>query len=205
MLTLTEEKQHRIRSMAYKNHLGCEMLQKVWYKVMSHAKLPSFPSRNDIHYDILQEFMSEMRLESSPKVVYIRMRTKNRTQVPKADLTIHLQPRAMNNGYSQSPTASTSASLPPDPTEVLDKLRELVTPAYLQHETSAVHIRAMALTGRLKSLYRQANAATRQHKEQTAAARQEMDQSHLQLQNLLYEKRHLEREIEKCRQFAYAP
>jgi len=29
-----------------------------------------------------------------------------------------------------------------------------------------------------------------------------MDQSHLGLQNLLYEKRHLEREIEKCRQFA---
>jgi THO complex subunit 5 len=29
-----------------------------------------------------------------------------------------------------------------------------------------------------------------------------MDQSHLDLQNLLYEKRHLEREIGKCRQFA---
>ncbi|KAI0284943.1 THO complex, subunit 5 [Russula aff. rugulosa BPL654] len=29
-----------------------------------------------------------------------------------------------------------------------------------------------------------------------------MDQTHLRLQNLLYEKRHLEREIEKCRQFA---
>lgn len=98
---------------------------------------------------------------------------------------------------------SSTTSLPPDPTEVLEKLRELVSPAYLQHDTSAVHIRAMALTGRLKSLYRQANVATRFHKEETAASRQEMDQSHLQLQNLLYEKRHLEREIEKCRQFAY--
>ncbi|KAF8450732.1 THO complex, subunit 5 [Boletus edulis BED1] len=29
-----------------------------------------------------------------------------------------------------------------------------------------------------------------------------MDQTHLGLQNLLYEKRHLEREIDKCRQFA---
>ncbi|CDO76274.1 hypothetical protein BN946_scf184470.g32 [Trametes cinnabarina] len=29
-----------------------------------------------------------------------------------------------------------------------------------------------------------------------------MDQTYLGLQNLLYEKRHLEREIEKCRQFA---
>jgi THO complex subunit 5 len=65
-----------------------------------------------------------------------------------------------------------------------------------------MHIRAMALIGRLKSLYRAANTATRSKKEETAAARQEMDQSHLHLQNLLYEKRHLEREIEKCRQFA---
>lgn len=101
--------------------------------------------------------------------------------------------------------SSTTTSLPPDPSEVLDKLRELVSPAFLQHDTSVVHIRAMALAGRLKSLYRQANVATRIHKEQTAAARQEMDQSHLQLQNLLYEKRHLEREIEKCRQFAWVP
>ncbi|CAA7259777.1 unnamed protein product [Cyclocybe aegerita] len=60
----------------------------------------------------------------------------------------------------------------------------------------------MALIGRLKSLYRAANAATRARKEETTAARLEMDQSHLTLQNLLYEKRHLEREIEKCRQFA---
>ncbi len=37
----------------------------------------------------------------------------------------------------------------------------------------------------------------------TADARQDMDQTHLRLQNLLYEKRHLEREIDKCRQFAY--
>jgi len=92
--------------------------------------------------------------------------------------------------------------LPPSPDEVLDKLRDLVSPSYLQQDTAAMHIRAMALIGRLKSLYRAANTATRSKKEETAAARQEMDQSHLHLQNLLYEKRHLEREIEKCRQFA---
>ena len=66
-----------------------------------------------------------------------------------------------------------------------------------------LNIRAMALIGRLKSLNRAANNATRLHKDVTAEARLEMDESHLQLQNLLYEKRHLEREIEKCRQFAY--
>ncbi|KIM46171.1 hypothetical protein M413DRAFT_305729 [Hebeloma cylindrosporum] len=92
--------------------------------------------------------------------------------------------------------------LPPSPDEVLDKLRDLVSPSYLQQDTAAMHIRAMALIGRLKSLYRAANTATRSRKEETSAARQEMDQSHLHLQNLLYEKRHLEREIEKCRQFA---
>ncbi|KJA30261.1 hypothetical protein HYPSUDRAFT_175624 [Hypholoma sublateritium FD-334 SS-4] len=92
--------------------------------------------------------------------------------------------------------------LPPSPDDVLNKLRDLVSTAYLQQDTAAMHIRAMALIGRLKSLYRAANTATRVNKEATAGARQEMDQSHLNLQNLLYEKRHLEREIEKCRQFA---
>ncbi|KDR83725.1 hypothetical protein GALMADRAFT_236072 [Galerina marginata CBS 339.88] len=90
----------------------------------------------------------------------------------------------------------------PSPDEVLDKLRDLSSSNHLQQDTAAMHIRAMALIGRLKSLYRAANTATRFKKEETAAARQEMDQSHLNLQNLLYEKRHLEREIEKCRQFA---
>ncbi|TFK43516.1 Fms-interacting protein-domain-containing protein [Crucibulum laeve] len=92
--------------------------------------------------------------------------------------------------------------LPPSPDEVVDKLRELVSETYLGHDTAALHIRAMALIGRLKALNRAANTATRIRKEATAAARQDMDQSHLGLQNLLYEKRHLEREIEKCRQFA---
>jgi len=90
----------------------------------------------------------------------------------------------------------------PTSDEVLDKLRELVSPSHLQHDSAALHIRAMALMGRLKSLNRASNTATRVAKEKTAEARQEMDQSHLNLQNLLYEKRHLEREIEKCRQFA---
>lgn len=95
---------------------------------------------------------------------------------------------------------SMHASTPSD--EVLEKLRELVSPSYSEHDAAALHIRAMALMGRLKSLHRASNTATRLAKEKTADARQEMDQSHLNLQNLLYEKRHLEREIEKCRQFA---
>lgn len=91
---------------------------------------------------------------------------------------------------------------PPSPDDIVQKLCDLVTPSS-QNDSSALQIRAMALVGRLKSLNRDANTATRIHKDATSAARHDMDQSHLGLQNLLYEKRHLEREIEKCRQFAY--
>lgn len=97
---------------------------------------------------------------------------------------------------------TTTLQLPPSPDEVIDKLRELVSPPLQSHDPAAINIRAMALISRLKSLNRAANNATRLHKDVTAEARHDMDQSHLQLQNLLYEKRHLEREIEKCRQFA---
>ena len=86
--------------------------------------------------------------------------------------------------------------------EVFDKLRLLVEEPLPSQDASALQVTAMALITRLKYLNRSANAATRHKKETTAEARQDMDQSHLGLQNLLYEKRHLEREIEKCRQFA---
>ncbi|KAG6873318.1 hypothetical protein C0995_000471 [Termitomyces sp. Mi166 len=92
--------------------------------------------------------------------------------------------------------------VPPSTDDVFDKLRDLVSPNHLPQDVAAMHIRAMALMGRLKALHRASNTATRIRKEATSEARQEMDHSHLGLQNLLYEKRHLEREIEKCRQFA---
>ncbi|KAJ7682786.1 Fms-interacting protein-domain-containing protein [Mycena polygramma] len=85
---------------------------------------------------------------------------------------------------------------------VIDSFRALVDPETPTKDIAALRIRAAALTGRLKSLARAANSATRATKNLTAAARHDMDQSLLGLQNLLYEKRHLEREIEKCRQFA---
>ncbi|THH14685.1 hypothetical protein EW146_g5676 [Bondarzewia mesenterica] len=94
------------------------------------------------------------------------------------------------------------SSLPPSPDAVLDSLRDLVSPNLLDKDPSTVHIRSGALFARLKALNRLANAATKTHKQSTADARHEMDQTHLELQNLLYEKRHLEREIDKCRQFA---
>ena len=84
--------------------------------------------------------------------------------------------------------------------DVIDSLRELVAPGV--QDSMALHARAIGLVARLKALNRASNNATRIHKEATTEARQEMDQAHLNLQNLFYEKRHLEREIEKCRQFA---
>ncbi|KAH7914340.1 Fms-interacting protein-domain-containing protein [Hygrophoropsis aurantiaca] len=81
-------------------------------------------------------------------------------------------------------------------------LQELVSPDNVSADPNTLHIKASALVARLKALNRNANAATRAHKQATTEARQEMDQTHLGLQNLLYEKRHLEKEIDKCRQFA---
>lgn len=90
-----------------------------------------------------------------------------------------------------------------DPGAVIEQLQELVSDRFSNTDPANMHIRASALIARLKALNRNANAATRVHKQVTAEARQDMDQTHLGLQNLLYEKRHLEREIEKCRQFAF--
>lgn len=64
------------------------------------------------------------------------------------------------------------------------------------------HILSAALLSRLKSINRTANTNTKQYRQLTADARIALNESNLGLQNLMYEKRHLEREIEKCRQFA---
>ncbi|KAH8094791.1 Fms-interacting protein-domain-containing protein [Cristinia sonorae] len=96
----------------------------------------------------------------------------------------------------------TTHVLPPNPDAVVDGLRDLASSSYLNHDATTIHIRAGALFARLKALNRACNTATRTHKQIAADARHDMDQTHLGLQNFLYEKRHLEREIEKCRQFA---
>lgn len=87
---------------------------------------------------------------------------------------------------------------------VIQHLHGLTDPSTTaNYDPQVVQTRAMALFGQLKAHNRAANGQTRSHKQATADARTQMDQAHLALQNLLYEKRHLEREIEKCRQFAY--
>ena len=91
-------------------------------------------------------------------------------------------------------------------------------PALTSHERHIQRIRELVSTGlpdldallteggtlfaQLKAINRATNVATRDHKQRTSEARQSMDHTHLGLQNLMYERRHFEKEIEKCRQFA---
>jgi THO complex subunit 5 len=103
---------------------------------------------------------------------------------------------------TNAPTDSIGRTLPPTPDAVVENLRDLASSLHLHSSESLVNIRAGALLARLKGLNRAANVATRAHKQATSDVRHDMDQTYLGLQNLLYEKRHLEREIEKCRQFA---
>lgn len=111
--------------------------------------------------------------------------------------------------FAMTTTAGDDAGRPtpapiPAADDVFAALRALVedsvTPA--SDDAAAVRIRAGALFARLRALNRSANATIRAHKQATADARLKLDHTHLGLQNLLYEKRHLVREIEKCRQFA---
>ncbi|KAG1768196.1 Fms-interacting protein-domain-containing protein [Suillus occidentalis] len=86
--------------------------------------------------------------------------------------------------------------------QAIKHFQELVSSDLSNVDPTSIQIRANALVARLKALNRNANAATRACKQATTEARHDMDQTHLGLQNLLYEKRHLEREIDKCLQFA---
>jgi THO complex subunit 5 len=60
---------------------------------------------------------------------------------------------------------------------------------------------ANSLFAKLKALTAEAHAITRRYKQQTSESRALMEESLLKLQNLLYEKQHLEKEIEKCREY----
>jgi THO complex subunit 5 len=55
----------------------------------------------------------------------------------------------------------------------------------------------------LRGLHRAACFSARDTKAVTAEARQQVDRLHLQLQNLYYEQRHLQGEIEACESFRY--
>jgi THO complex subunit 5 len=56
----------------------------------------------------------------------------------------------------------------------------------------------------LRGLHRAAHLKARETKALTAEARQEVDRLHLQLQNLYYEQKHLQGEIQACESYEYA-
>lgn len=56
----------------------------------------------------------------------------------------------------------------------------------------------------LRTLYTHAVMSTRGTKQTTSEARAEVDRLHLQLQNLIYEQRHLKGEIAACEGYKYA-
>jgi len=90
--------------------------------------------------------------------------------------------------------------LPPAAEPLLTHIKNLASPNNPDLET--LSIKALASFARLKAINRESHAAVRAHKLATTDARLAMDQTHLDMQNLMYEKRHLENEIEKCTQFA---
>ena len=82
----------------------------------------------------------------------------------------------------------------------IQRIRELASTTL--PDSDALLTEGGTLFAQLKAINRATNVATRDHKQHTAEARQAMDHTHLGLQNLMYERRHFEKEIEKCRQFA---
>lgn len=85
---------------------------------------------------------------------------------------------------------------------IFSQLRQLAEPVNLNAPGIAAQARGTALFARLMAVNRAAGIVLRKHKQACGDARTELEHTQLGLQNLLYEKRHLEREIEKCRQFA---
>jgi hypothetical protein len=132
------------------------------------------------------------------------MPRSKQTRSAPAPLTPALTPTSSTTHIAHTPDPFISPSCD----AVISQLRDLVDPTRTPLDSinlETMHIRAGALIAQLKAINREANAASRSRKQVTTEARHEMDQSHLGLQNFLYEKRHLEREIEKCRQFACVP
>jgi THO complex subunit 5 len=83
---------------------------------------------------------------------------------------------------------------------LLQELDSLVSPtSSLPHDV--VRSSSGSITAQLRDHSRQLTAIVRDAKQHSSEIRLSKDQAQLGLQNLLYERRHLEREIDKCRQF----
>lgn len=68
-------------------------------------------------------------------------------------------------------------------------------------DTSIFIIQALPLFAKFKHLHRDASVASLESRAQATEARLDMDRAQLSLQNLMYEKQHFEREIQKCGEY----
>ena len=90
----------------------------------------------------------------------------------------------------------------PNAAPALTSLSALVAPnCPIALDSSEGQAYADSLFASLAALNREAHMVVQQSKQLTAVSRALMDESLLKLQNLLYEKRHLEKEIEKCQEY----
>ncbi|ELU45843.1 FimP domain-containing protein [Rhizoctonia solani AG-1 IA] len=86
--------------------------------------------------------------------------------------------------------------------ELLQELDTLVAPSSsVPHDVT--RNASSSITAQLRDHSRQLTNIVREAKQNSSEDRLMKDEAHLGLQNLLYERRHLEREIEKCRQFKW--
>jgi THO complex subunit 5 len=74
-------------------------------------------------------------------------------------------------------------------------------PTDFQLQVSKQQKLLLTYLAQLRGLHREAHVGAKETKAVTAEARQEVDRLHLQLQNLYYERRHLQEQIEACENY----
>jgi THO complex subunit 5 len=105
-------------------------------------------------------------------------------------------------------SAAASTPLPAELTSLIHTLLETADDAAAARSagqsTSAQFTTSAAALAQLKALNRSSGVEFRRGRQLAADAKQRMDTAQLGLQNLLYERQYLEREIRKCEEYQCA-
>jgi hypothetical protein len=101
----------------------------------------------------------------------------------------------LSRASAPSSTSTTTTMEPPEEESFQDELEA----------DQNLILLAAPLFARLKSINRSSSSMVSSFKSQTQLIRNQVDQIHLDLQNLIYERRHLEKEIKKCQEFELSP
>ncbi|KAA1121918.1 hypothetical protein PGTUg99_035471 [Puccinia graminis f. sp. tritici] len=107
-----------------------------------------------------------------------------------ADRLMLLANQLLESKLSRASASSSSTITPPEESFVDE----------LEADENSILL-AAPLFARLKSINRSSSSMVSSFKSQTQLIRNQVDQIHLDLQNLIYERRHLEKEIKKCQEF----